>query len=66
MALSEAYETTLTVVTVNVDEEPELAVNFSVTGIPKTVLLKDGQPFKDLQGALGMDQLLYEISQMWA
>jgi thioredoxin 1 len=41
----------ITVVKVNVDEEPELAMKFGITGIPAFKLFENGQVVKDMVGA---------------
>lgn len=41
----------LEVVKVNVDEEPELAMRFGITGIPAFKLFENGQVVKDMVGA---------------
>jgi thioredoxin 1 len=38
-------------VKVNVDEEPELAMKFGITGIPAFKLFENGQVVKDMVGA---------------
>jgi thioredoxin 1 len=39
-----------TVAKVNVDESPELAVRFGITGIPTLIIFSGGQPVKTLHG----------------
>ncbi len=41
----------ITVVKVNVDEEPELAMKFGITGIPAFKLFENGKVVKDMVGA---------------
>ncbi len=41
----------ITVVKVNVDEEPELAMKFGITGIPAFKLFENGEVVKDMVGA---------------
>jgi thioredoxin 1 len=41
----------ITVVKVNVDEEPELAMKFGITGIPAFKLFENGVVVKDMVGA---------------
>lgn len=47
----------LTVVKVNVDEEPELAARFGISSIPAIVLFRDGEPVAGTVGARGRLQL---------
>ena len=41
----------LTVVKVNVDEEPELAMKYGITGIPAFKLFQNGEVVKEMVGA---------------
>lgn len=45
------------VVKVNVDEQPELAARFQVTGIPTLVLFRDGQKVASSVGVRPLDEL---------
>lgn len=51
----------LTIGKLNVDENPDAAMRFSVMSIPTLILFKDGEPQKRLVGAKGKGQLLAEI-----
>ncbi|MCL6088340.1 MAG: thioredoxin [Actinobacteria bacterium] len=46
----------------NVDENRETAIKYSITSIPTLLLFKDGQMVKKLVGAMSKDRILYEIS----
>ena len=46
----------------NVDENRETAIKYSITSIPSLLLFKDGQMVKKLVGAMSKDRILYEIS----
>ncbi|MCL2672683.1 MAG: thioredoxin [Clostridiales bacterium] len=50
-ALAEEYAGKLTVLKINVDEEPGLAARYSVTTIPTLILLKGGQVLDRSVGA---------------
>ncbi len=43
---------------INVDEQPELAQQFSVMSIPTLVVIKDGKIKEQSAGARGKDQIL--------
>lgn len=51
----------LSVVKLNVDENPETAAAYKVMGIPTMILFKDGRPVKTIVGAKGKAALLREI-----
>lgn len=46
----------------NVDENRDTAIKYSITSIPSLLLFKDGQMVKKLVGAMSKDRILYEIS----
>lgn len=50
--IAEAYADKLTVVRVNVDDEPELSDTFDVMTIPTLTLIKNGEELDTLVGAL--------------
>ena len=43
---------------VNVDDEPELAVRYGVSGIPTVLIFKNGQPVKKSVGFVPKENLL--------
>jgi len=47
----------------NVDENRETAIKYSITGIPTLLLFKDGKEVKKLVGAMSKDKILSEIDQ---
>jgi thioredoxin 1 len=47
----------------NVDENPEKPVEYSVTSIPYMVLFKHGQPVKTITGAKPKHVMLKELSE---
>lgn len=49
---------------VNVDENPDLAQNYSVFSIPNFVIFKDGQPANQFVGAMGKEGFLAEIKKV--
>jgi len=53
-----AAETSAVVAKVDVDEQPQLAANYQVQGIPTMVLFADGGPVERIVGLRGEDQLL--------
>ena len=46
------------IVQVDVDERPELADHFSISGIPDTIIFDDGQAVERDVGYLGVDQIM--------
>ena len=48
----------LSVYKVNTDEDPDLAIEFSVTGIPNIVSFKDGKLYKRVVGVAPKEKLL--------
>lgn len=50
-ALSKDYEGKVNVGKVNIDENPELSVNFGITGIPCVLFIKNGQVVDKQVGA---------------
>jgi putative thioredoxin len=53
----------LSLVKIDVDQNPNLAQMFQVQGIPFVLIFKDGQPIDGFQGALPEDQLRQWLSQ---
>lgn len=51
-------------VKVNVDENPELAQNYSVFSIPTFVIFKDGTPVNQFVGAMGKEGFVAEINKV--
>lgn len=56
-------ETGLLVGKLNVDENPEKTLEYSVSSIPTMVLFKSGQPIKTITGARPKHLLLKELSE---
>ena len=52
----------LQVAKLNVDENPDIALRFSVMSIPTMIVFKDGQEAARIVGAKGKGQLLQELS----
>jgi thioredoxin 1 len=46
----------------NVDENRETAIKYSITSIPTLLLFKDGQVVKKIVGAMSKDRLLAEMA----
>ena len=51
---------------VNVDENPEVAQQFNVRGIPTTVFLKDGKEINRIVGAVGKAQIEAKVKETFA
>jgi thioredoxin 1 len=58
-----SHERGLWVGKLNVDENPEKPVEYSVTSIPYMVLFKHGQPVKTIAGAKPKHIMLKELSE---
>jgi thioredoxin 1 len=56
-SLAAAYEGRLTVLKVDVDENPELAARYGIRSIPTLILFRDGRVADRRLGALPMDDL---------
>jgi thioredoxin-like negative regulator of GroEL len=54
----------LTVVRINVDEEPGLAEDYSVSAIPALFLFKDGKPVKDWLGYAEASEFQESIDEL--
>lgn len=48
--LSDEFGSSATIAKVNVDDQPELASQFNVMGLPTVILFKDGTPVDSLRG----------------
>ena len=55
------YADKIEIVKVNVDEEPHLAAQFQITGIPAMKVFKDGQVIKEMVGAKPKHALLEDL-----
>lgn len=53
----------LTVAKLDVDANPQTAVDFDVVSIPTLILFKNGEPVKRIVGAKGKAALLRELSE---
>ena len=53
----------LTIAKLNVDENPEIAMRFSVMSIPTLLIFNGGEVRKRLVGAKGKGQLLQELDE---
>ncbi len=47
----------------NVDDNPDVAMRFSVQSIPTLILFKDGEPVKRLVGAKGKSAYLQDLAE---
>lgn len=61
--LAEEYRDKITVAKVNVDHEPDLAMQFSVTGIPLLGVFQGGKMVKQLVGARPKAALVEELAE---
>lgn len=59
--IAEEYEGKIKVGKVNVDEQPELSMQFKVVSIPMVVLVENGQVVKKTVGFMPKDALLEEL-----
>ncbi|MEY3966954.1 MAG: thioredoxin [Actinomycetota bacterium] len=64
--ISNEYQGKLKIVKVNVDEEPQLAMDYQVTGIPLLGVFQGGKIVKHLVGARPKAAILSEISEFIA
>jgi thioredoxin 1 len=48
---------------VNVDENPDLALQFDIMSIPTLIVFQDGQPVHRFQGASGKAGLLQQLDE---
>ena len=61
--LAEEYRDKITVAKVNVDHEPDLAMQFGVTGIPLLGVFQCGKMVKQLVGARPKAALVEELAE---
>ena len=61
--LAEDYRDKITVAKVNVDHEPDLAMQFGVTGIPLLGVFQGGKMVKQLVGARPKAALVEELAE---
>jgi thioredoxin 1 len=61
--LAEEYREKITVAKVNVDNEPDLAMKYNVTGIPLLGVFKNGEMVKQLVGARPKAALVTELAE---
>ena len=61
--IAEEYSEKLTIAKVNVDQEPDLAMRYNVTGIPLLGVFMGGQMVKQLVGARPKADLLNELAE---
>ena len=61
--ISAEYGDKIEIVKVNVDENPDLAMNYNVTGIPLLGVFKGGELVKQLVGAKPKAKLVEELSE---
>jgi thioredoxin 1 len=61
--IAEEYRDKVTVAKVNVDNEPDLAMKYNVTGIPLLGVFKNGEMVKQLVGARPKSALVSELAE---
>jgi thioredoxin 1 len=61
--IAEEYRDRVTVAKVNVDNEPDLAMKYNVTGIPLLGIFKNGEMVKQLVGARPKAALVSELAE---
>ena len=61
--IAEEYRDKVTVAKVDVDNEPDLAMKYNVTGIPLLGVFKNGQMVKQLVGARPKAALVSELAE---
>lgn len=61
--IAEEYRDKVTVAKVNVDNEPDLAMKYNVTGIPLLGVFQNGQMVKQLVGARPKAALVSELAE---
>ena len=61
--LAEEYRDKITIAKVNVDNEPDLAMQYGVTGIPLLGVFQGGKMVKQLVGARPKAALVEELSE---
>lgn len=64
--LAKAYEGKVTVGKLNVDENPQIAGQYSVMSIPTVMIFKDGKPVKSIVGAQGRENYKKAIEEALA
>jgi thioredoxin 1 len=61
--IAEEYRDKVTVAKVNVDNEPDLAMKYNVTGIPLLGVFRNGEMVKQLVGARPKAALVSELAE---
>ena len=56
--IADEHKGKLSVYKVNTDKDPDLAIEYSVTGIPNIVSFKDGKLYKRVVGVAPKEKLL--------
>lgn len=64
--LSKEYAGKIKVAKVSVDDNSDLASQFSVMSLPTVIFFKDGQPIRSMVGAQGKDSYKEEIEALIA
>jgi thioredoxin 1 len=62
-ALAREYEGRIKVVKINVDESPELAHRYNITGVPTLMLFKDGEPAETIVGLVSLRALKASVDK---
>lgn len=59
--IAEEYSDSLKITKLDVDQNPQVSMRFSVQSIPTLILFKDGQPIERIIGYMPKDRLLSKI-----
>lgn len=59
--IAEEYQGRLKVGKLNVDENPQIAIQFGIRGIPALLLFKGGQPVEQIIGAVPRDYIISKL-----
>lgn len=60
--LETVSNTGVKVVTLNIEDEPELAEHFKISVVPTLIVFKDGKPLKTTTGFQSKDQILQLVA----
>lgn len=59
------YQDRVEFIKVNVDENPELASQYNIFSIPTFIFFKNGQPIKNITGAVSKENFISEIDSLF-
>ena len=64
--LADDYKDSIDVAKLNVDENPNIASNFSIRSIPTLLIFKDGSPVSQIVGAVPKSTIKSKIDEVLA